>query len=415
MDDTDKVQDLILDARANGLNILAPDIASGLWRFEPVDDRTVRYGLGAIKGTGAAAIEHIIAVRQAAPFRGLLDLCLRVDRHVVNRRVLEALVRAGCFDALEPNRASLLASVGRAIEMADNAAATAGQVSLFGSDGGQGPAQLEMVPARPWSERERLAQEKVALGFYFSGHLFSEFEQEARRIAPTRLADLKQTRDSLRVCGIVVSVRQQNTRRGRMCAVLIDDGTAQLEVAVFSELYERRRALLKEDALLFVTGRARFDEFAQRLAVTADELMDLAQARCGARAALRIEILGSQDTAGLKDVLAAYRASGGAATGPTAAAPSRGRLSRRGRVFEWRRPGRNSSAGCLARARRGPTDRGSAGAVDRALGRIRLRLRSTKFAHRTDHTPSPGGGRCGRSRSSRPPRAPSRWPPAWVC
>ncbi len=315
MDDTDKVQDLILDARANGLNILAPDIGSGLWRFEPVDDRTVRYGLGAIKGTGAAAIEHIIAVRQAAPFRGLLDLCLRVDRHVVNRRVLEALARAGCFDALEPNRASLLASVGRAIEMADNAAATAGQVSLFGSDGGQGPAQLEMLPARPWSERERLAQEKLALGFYFSGHLFSEFEQEARRIAPTRLADLKHTRDSLRVCGIVVSVRQQNTRRGRMCAVLVDDGTAQLEVAVFSELYERRRALLKEDALLFVTGRARFDEFAQRLAVTADDLMDLAQARCGARAALRIEILGSQDTAGLKDVLAAYRASGGGGNG----------------------------------------------------------------------------------------------------
>ena len=70
-----------------------------------------------------------------------------------------------------------------------------------------------MVSTRPWSERERLAQEKLALGYYFSGHLFTEFEQEARRIAPTRLADLKQTRDSLRVCGIVVSVRQQNTRR----------------------------------------------------------------------------------------------------------------------------------------------------------------------------------------------------------
>jgi DNA polymerase III subunit alpha len=315
MDDTDKVQDLILDARANGLKVLAPDIGSGLWRFEPVDDRTIRYGLGGIKGTGAAAIEHIVAVRQAGPFKGLLDLCMRVDRHVVNRRVLEALVRAGCFDPLEPNRAGLLASVGRAIEMADRAAATAGQVSLFGGDGGQAAAQLEMVPARPWSERERLAQEKLALGYYFSGHLFTEFEQEARRIAPTRLADLKQTRDSLRVCGIVVSVRQQNTRRGRMCAVLIDDGTAQLEVAVFSELFERRRSLLKEDALLFVTGRARFDEFSQRLAVTADELMDLAQARCAARAALRIEIRSGHDTAGLKDVLAAYRANVGANIG----------------------------------------------------------------------------------------------------
>jgi len=84
-----------------------------------------------------------------------------------------------------------------------------------------------MVPARPWSERERFGAGEGRARLYFSGHLFSEFEQEARRIAPTRLADLKQTRDSLRVCGIVVSVRQQNTRRGRMCAVLIDDGTAQ--------------------------------------------------------------------------------------------------------------------------------------------------------------------------------------------
>ena len=315
LDDTDKVQDLILDARANGLKVLPPDIAAGRWRFEPVDAGTVRYGLGAIKGTGAAAVEHLVAERASGgPFKGLLDLCLRVDRRVVNRRALESLVRAGCFDALEANRAALLASVGRAIEMAERAAASAGQASLFGSERADA-VDLEMVAAAPWTERERLAQEKLALGFYFSGHLFTEFEQEARRIAPTRLADLKQSRDSLRVCGIVVSVRQQNTRRGRMCAVMIDDGSAQLEVAVFSELYERRRALLKEDALLFVTGRARFDEFSQRLAVTADELMDLAQARCGARAALRIEIRGGQDAAGLKDVLAAYRANGGAGNG----------------------------------------------------------------------------------------------------
>jgi DNA polymerase III subunit alpha len=316
LDDTDKVQDLILDARTNGLNVLPPDIDSGLWRFEPVDARTIRYGLGAIKGTGAAAIEHLVSVRRSGgPFKGLLDLCRRVDRHIVNRRVIEALVRAGCFDTVEPNRAMLLASVGRAIEIAERAAASAGQASLFGSERGPAAGELEMVAARPWSQRELLAQEKLALGFYFSGHLFTEFEQEARRIAPTRLADLKQSRDSLRVCGIVVSVRQQNTRRGRMCAVLIDDGSAQLEVAVFSELYERRRALLKEDALLFVTGRARFDEFAQRLAVTADDLMDLAQARCGARAALRIEIRGGQDAAGLRDVLAAYRTESGAERG----------------------------------------------------------------------------------------------------
>jgi DNA polymerase-3 subunit alpha len=311
MDDTDKVQDLIADARANGLTVLAPDIARSVWRFEPVDQRTIRYGLGAIKGTGAAAIEHIVEVRRAAPFEGLLDLCQRVDRHLVNRRVLEALVRAGCFDSLDPNRAVLLASVGRAIEAAERAAASAGQVNLFGTAQSSGAQGFELVPARPWIERERLAHEKLALGYYFSGHLFTEFEREARRIAPTRLADLKQSRESFRICGIVISVRQQNTRRGRMCAVLLDDASAQLEVAVFSELYERRRALLKEDMLLFVTGRARYDEFAQRLTVSADDLMDLAQARSVAAAALRIEVRGGQDASGLRGVLAPYRAQDG--------------------------------------------------------------------------------------------------------
>ena len=311
LSDTDKVQDLIQDARASGLTVLSPDIGTGSWRFEPVDDRTIRYGLGAIKGTGAAAIAEIERARQDGPFQGLLELCRRIDRHVVNRRVLEALVRAGCFDRVEPNRAALLASVGRAIELAERAAASAGQASLFGAESEQAVAHLDLAAVPPWSEREKLAHEKLALGFYFSGHLFFEFEQEARRIAATRLADVKQSRDSLRVCGIVVSVRQQNTRRGRMCAVLLDDGSAQLEVAVFSELFERRRALLKEDALLFVTGRARFDEFSQRLAVTADELMDLAQARSAAHAALRIQVRAGTDAAGLKDVLAAYRGGSG--------------------------------------------------------------------------------------------------------
>src|SRR5258708_38206430 len=119
MDDTDKVHDLIADARANGLTVLAPDLGSGLRRFEPVDRSTIRYGLGAMKGTGAALIEHIVGVRQAGAFKDLFDLCVRVDRHIVNRRALEALGRAGCLDAIDPNRASFLASVGRAIEMAE--------------------------------------------------------------------------------------------------------------------------------------------------------------------------------------------------------------------------------------------------------------------------------------------------------
>jgi DNA polymerase-3 subunit alpha len=301
------VQDLVADARNSGLTLQAPDINVGVHRFVPVDARTVQYGLGAVKGTGAAAIESIIEARRAGPFLGLADFCARIDKQRVNRRVIEALIRAGAFDRLEPDRARLIAALGRTLDDAERAQSHLLQESLFGGGGATLPVLAE-VPYTPWSERERLANERIALGFCFSGHLFTECEAEARRIAPTRLADLKQARESVRVAGIVVAVRQQNTRRGRMCAVLIDDATAQLEVAVFAELFDRRRAVLKEDQLVFVTGRARFDEFSQRLALTADDVLDLAEARALSQAALAIQVRDGTDAGSLGEVLAAYRA-----------------------------------------------------------------------------------------------------------
>jgi len=287
----------------------------GSYRFEPVDAKTIRYGLGGIKGTGQGAIEAILKARATGgPYSDLFDLCARVDKHVVNRRVVEALVRAGALDRLPGDRATQLATVGRAIEAADSAAALAGQASLFGGADG-GARHVEYVKSAPWSEREQLANEKLALGFYFSGHLFSEFAAEARRLAPTHLADVKQARDQLRLAGIIVSARSQNTRRGRMGVIVLDDGTAQLELMVFSELYDRKRALLKEDQLIFVVGKVRFDEFTQRMSISADDLMDLAEARSKAAARLRIEVDGVGDVARLRDALAPYRVTNGLGNG----------------------------------------------------------------------------------------------------
>ncbi len=314
MDDTDKVQDLVADARAGGLTILPPDVNLGAYRFVPVDTATIRYGLGAIKGTGQAAIESIIALRAAGAFTSLADFCARVDKQRVNRRVIEALIRAGAFDAIDEDRARLLATLGPSLDAAEHALAHAGQESLFGDPvpGGAGDAAIVIdVPYTSWSERERLANERSALGFCFSGHLFTEFEEEARRIAPTRLADLKQARESVRIAGIVVSVRSQNTRRGRMCVLLLDDASAQMEVTVFSDLFDRRRAVCKEDQLVFVIGRARYDEFSQRLALSADDVLDLAGARAQAQATLVAPVGAQVDVAALERVLGVYRAADG--------------------------------------------------------------------------------------------------------
>jgi len=313
MDDTDKVKELIEDCKSIGLVIEPPNINTGAYRFEPVDARTIRYGLGGIKGTGKGAIEAILAERgRGGPFTGLFDFCARVEKGMVNRRVAEALVRAGAFDALDAERSKLYASVGRALDAAEKAAADAGQESLFGSIFGGASsgvaAEIEYVNARPWTERERLANEKLALGYYFSGHLFTEYEVEARRLAPTRLADVRQAREAIRLAGIIVSARTQNTRRGRMGVIVLDDGSAQLELMIFAELFDRRRALLKEDTLVFVTGRVR--EFDGRLSVSADDVIDLTEARARAQAALRIEMEGATDVARLRSLLQPYRVNG---------------------------------------------------------------------------------------------------------
>jgi len=315
MDDTDKVRELVEDSQAIGLTILGPDINQGGYRFEPVDARTIRYGLGAVKGTGRSAIEHMVSVRASGgPFTGLFDFCARMDKQFVNRRVAEALVRAGAFDAIDADRARLAASVGRALEAAERAAAHVGQASLFGGGEIAAPAE-EYVPCKPWSERERLANEKLALGFYFSGHLFDQYEAEARRLAPTKLADLRggpgARAEAVRVAGIIVSARTQNSRRGRMCVIVLDDGTAQLELTIYAELYDRKRALLREDTLVFVLGKVRYDDFRERLTVNVDDLMDLAEARARAAARLRIEVDGVPDLARFRDTLAPFRVSNG--------------------------------------------------------------------------------------------------------
>jgi DNA polymerase-3 subunit alpha len=336
MDDTDKVKILIDDARlVCALRILPPDINVSTYRFAPVLDGTapsgradaVRYGMGAIKGGGQSAIESIVAARREGPFRDLFDFCRRVDKRLVNRRVIEALVRSGAFDCLDPDRASLVASVGRAMDAAEQAEAHLHQVSLFdmGADLG-GDGSPELVRVRPWTEKQKLAEEKSALGFYLSGHLFKGFETEVRRFARTPLAQIQPSREIQVVAGIIAGLRTQMTRRGKMVIILLDDGSAQLEVTVFNELYEKHRQQLREDELLVIHGLVRNDEFSGGLRITAERILDLRDARIHYARALRLSMNGQSDAQRLKQLLDPYRvasaASGPAnALGPVAGCP----------------------------------------------------------------------------------------------
>jgi DNA polymerase-3 subunit alpha len=312
MDDTDKVRQFHEDAVANGLKVLPPDVNASEYRFVPVDRGTVRYGLGAVRGTGQGAIESILAARKQAPFTDLFDFCARVDKRLVNRRVVEALVRAGAFDSVEGNRARLLASAGRALEAAEQAEAQASQNSLFGEAEAPRGGAHAYIDAPPWDARQKLLEEKAALGFYLSGHLFSIYARELSKFPRTPLAKLSPN-DKVWMAGVVVSARTQMTRRGRMMVVMLDDATAQVEISVFNELYERHRDKLKEDALLIVSGKVQDDQFSGGLRVLAEDLLDLEALRGRYGARLKISMNGGADAKRLQQVLAPYRTTGNGA------------------------------------------------------------------------------------------------------
>jgi DNA polymerase-3 subunit alpha len=314
MDDTDKVRPLHEDALANGLVIVPPDVNASEYRFVPVDAKTVRYGLGAVRGTGESAIAAVLEARKAGPFKSLHDFCCRVDKRIVNRRVVEALVRAGAFDSIDSQRARLLASVGRALEAAEQAERQASQDSLFGeAEAPRGGSHI-VVEAPAWDLKQKLMEEKAALGFTLSGHLFSVYEGLLSGFARTPLARLAASENKVWMAGTLASVRSQMTRRGRMMVVVLDDGTAQVEVTVFNELFEKHREKLKEDALLIVAGKAQRDDFSGGLRVLAEDLLDLDGLSGRYAARLRLVMNGQtdemRDAKRLQQALMPYRASG---------------------------------------------------------------------------------------------------------
>ena len=297
MDDTDKLKVLYEDALKMGMTFEAPNINRGFYRFEPISDKTIRYGLGAIKGSGEQAIEAIVAARDVGgAFTSLYDFARRVDRSRLNKRTVEALIKAGAFDCLDLNRASLLASVDRAFDFAAASEANANQGGLFDmGDDTHGSSQQEpdLVSAMPWGVKERLTQEKTALGFYLSGHLFDEVDREVRSFVKTRIDDLMDSRDAQLLTGIVSDMRVINGQRGRLAIFKLDDKSAVIEATADEATMNTYRNILREDELVIVMGKVQNDRFSGGLRLSINQVWDLNQARCRFGKYLRVAVNGT--------------------------------------------------------------------------------------------------------------------------
>ncbi|HEC16262.1 MAG TPA: DNA polymerase III subunit alpha [Sedimenticola sp.] len=334
MDHTDKVVTMIEECREMRLKVKPPHVNHSEFAFTTGGDDSVIYGLGAIKGVGQAAIEGIIASRRRdGPFTDLFDFCRRIDLRKANRRVLESLIRAGALDELGPNRATLMMQLPLALKMAEQQVAdqAAGQDDLFGL----GEAARQLIDDRrvaaqeqsdEWGEKERLQGEKETLGLYLTGHPIGRYEAELAAVVTSRIGDLAEPAEPggrqkggqrVVVAGLVMSMRQNQTQRGRMASLVLDDRSGRIEVTLFSEAYEEYRELLAVDKVLVVAGSLGFDDFRGGLNIRADQVFEFEQVRENRARHLLLRLdsralaeqgLSPQGFAGeLKKILAAYR------------------------------------------------------------------------------------------------------------
>jgi DNA polymerase-3 subunit alpha len=295
MDRTDKVVTLIDECARMELAVEPPDVNASEFMFTVSGARSIRYGLGAIKGVGQGAVEGMLAERAAqGPFRDLRDLCRRLDLNKVNRRVLEALIRAGALDSLGANRATHMQQLPAAMQAAEqhSRAQAAGQVDLFGlsaaAPAASEAAEAAVEPLPEWSEPVRLAGERETLGLYLTGHPITEFERELAPIVSGRIADVGGARPvgagdgtwrgpgrTVTVAGLVLEIRKRGTRT----SCVLDDRSGRIEVTLFDDVYQQYRALIARDAILVVEGALRFDDFADDWRIAARRIIDVAQAR----------------------------------------------------------------------------------------------------------------------------------------
>jgi DNA polymerase-3 subunit alpha len=282
MDNTDKVVLFVEECNSLDLKIAPPNINLSEYDFKVIDDKNLAYGLGAIKGAGQAAIELIIAARQQGEFKDLFDFCRRVDLRKVNRRVIEALIKAGAFDTIGTHRASLMASIDLAVQQAEQTLRneTRGQHDLFGETIPQTHA-LDYAVVPEWSDHERLFGEKETLGLYLTGHPIHRYLNELKNIITHRIAEARPSQSqTAKIAGIILNVRTIITKRGdKMAIVTLDDASGQIDVLCFSDIYHTHRELLMKDKLIIVEGEVSMDDFTNNYRVVGREIFSIEQAR----------------------------------------------------------------------------------------------------------------------------------------
>lgn len=318
MNNTDRIVRLIEELRRMKLVLKPPSINISDHKFKVVDNKTILFGLGAVKGVGRSAIISLCGERQEhGQFSDLFEFCRRTDPRKVTRRVIEALIRAGALDDLGRQRSVLAASLEKAQKFAEQYVdnTDSGQDDMFGAEllttpaaGGNGH-EIPYVSVPDWADHERLMGEKESLGFYLKGHPITRYEDELSSVITANLNKVR-VGMNLTVAGYIESIRIRTGVRGRLAEIMLDDKTARLQITVYSENYQLYRDLLVKDQLVIIKGDAVEDDYYEAgVAIVAREIYSLAEVR-ERYAKLRLKanknMLDNGLVPGLKEVLSRH-------------------------------------------------------------------------------------------------------------
>lgn len=284
IDHTAKVVVLLDECRQLGVDVLPPDVNQGQYLFTVNEQDQIVFGLGAVKGVGAAPVQAIVTAREAGGvFVDLFDFCARIEPKKMSKRVFEALIQSGALDGLGDHRAQLMEALPDALRAAEqsNDNVAAGMTDLFGEaavSSQEGMSRFQHVT--PWSLQERLAGEQATLGLFLTGHPIDEYQKELKGLVSCRLEQVVVSDRTQILAGLVVEVRRVRTRQGNdMIFVTLDDQSARLELTLFPEPETDWMSQLKEGQMVIVLADVTWNSHREEMRVRGLQVMSIAQAR----------------------------------------------------------------------------------------------------------------------------------------
>ncbi len=314
-DNTDKIVEYVNEAQHMGLTVLPPDINESEGLFKVIDNRTIRFGLLAVKNVGHGAVDSIVQARKSAHFSSLEDLCQRIDLRLTNRKVLESLIKCGAMDSFGMPRAQMFVALDTILESASRTQRekAKGQLSFFDSGLAQNSFKQSAnnIPhVKEWPEPQLLSFEKDMLGFYISGHPLARYARQLKRFVSSSVSNLHEHKDEdeIKIVGLISKIKTTTTRakQEKMAILKLEDLDGSVELLVFPRAYQKVSRYIQPNTVVLVRGNLNLKEDTPKILVNDlfpfDEIYKLITAMSINLSGLRENVFVT-----LKDILAASR------------------------------------------------------------------------------------------------------------